>query len=48
MYKREVTSSESRDHMGRSGKGLTSSPALRTKITNNKQKARTDMTDITN
>ena len=47
MYKREFTYSESRDYMVRSGKGMNISLFLRTKIPNNKQKARFAITDIT-
>ena len=47
MEKREVRSSESKDYMGRPGKGKTTSLALRTKKSNKKQKARFDITDIT-
>ena len=36
MENREVTSSKSRDHMGRPGKGLTTSLALRNKVSNKK------------
>ena len=38
LEKREVTSSESRDYMGRSGKGMTTSLTLRAKWPNKKQK----------
>ena len=48
LDKRGVASSESRDYMVRSGKGLTTSLTLRTKRPNKKQKARTAITDITN
>ena len=48
MDKREFTSPESRYYMVRSGKGLTVFLTLRTKRPNKKQKARTDITDITN
>ena len=48
MYNREATSSGSRNYMGRSGKGLTTSLTLRTIIPNNKQKSRTAVNDITN
>ena len=45
---REATSSESKDYMGIPGKGMTTYISLRTKSTNKKQKARFDITDITN
>ena len=48
MDKREVTSSQSRDYMEKSGKGLTNSMDLRTKSPNKKQKERFSITDITN
>ena len=47
LDKREVTSSESRYFMGRSGKGLTTSLTLSTKMLNKKQNSRTAITDIT-
>ena len=46
MYKREVTSSESKYYMGIPGKGLTNSLDLRTKISNNKQWAIFSITGI--
>ena len=48
MDKREVISSESRDYMVISVKGLTTSLTLRTKSPNKKQKSKTAITDITN
>ena len=48
LYKMEVTSSESKDYMGRPGKGLTTSLDLRTKRSNQKQKERFAITNITN
>ena len=48
LYKRKATSLEPRDNVGRLGKGMTTSLTIRTKIPNNKQKARTVFTDITN
>ena len=48
LDKREVTSSESKDFMGISGKGLTTSLDISTKSSNNKQKARFAITDIAN
>ena len=48
MGNRVVTSSGSRDYVGISGKELTNSLTLRTKIPNNKEKDRTSITDITN
>ena len=48
LDKREVTSSESRDYMVRSGKEMTTYMTLSTKIPNMKQKARTAITAITN
>ena len=48
MDKREAKSSESRDYMGRPGKGMNTSLTLRTKNPNNKQKARFYITEITN
>ena len=48
LYKKEVTSSESRYYMRRSGTGLTNYPDLRTKSPNNKQKARISIAEITN
>ena len=47
MENREVTYSESRYYMVRSGKGLNTSLFLRAEIPNNKQKARFAITDIT-
>ena len=47
LDKRELTSSESRDYMGISGKDMTTSLTLRTKSPNNKQKSSTAITDIT-
>ena len=47
MYKREVTSSESKYYIGIPGKGMTYSLDLRTKRSNKKQKARFSITDIT-
>ena len=44
----EFTSSESRDYIGISGKGMTTYMTIRTKITNKKQKARFAITDIIN
>ena len=46
LEKVEVTSSESWDYTGRTGKGLTTSLALRTKSPKNKQK-KIPITDIT-
>ena len=48
LEKREVTSSGSKEYMGRTGKGLTTSLALRPKRLNKKQKARFAITNITN
>ena len=48
LDKREVTSSESNYYMGRTGKGLTNFLDISTKRSNNKQKARFEITDITN
>ena len=48
LDKREVTYSESKDYMGRPGKGMTASLAIRNKMSNKKQKARFSITDITN
>ena len=47
MYKREVTSSEPRDYMEITGKGLTKSLDIRTKISKKNQKERFSITDIT-
>ena len=48
LEKREVNSSESREYMVISGKGLTTSMILRTKSKNKKKKAGIYTTDITN
>ena len=48
LDKREFNSSQSKDYMGIPGKGLTTYLALRTKRTNNKEKAGFFITDITN
>ena len=48
IYKWQVTSSESKDYMGRPGKGLTASLDLRTKRSNKKQKTRFSNIDINN
>ena len=48
LENREVTSSESIGYMERLVKRLTNSLALRTKISNKKQKARFEITDINN
>ena len=48
MDKKEFNSSESRDYMGRPGKGLTSYLDLRIKIPSNKQKEIFSTTSITN
>ena len=48
MYKREFTSSESKECMGIPGKGLTTYLSLRTKISNKKQKSRFSITNINN
>ena len=48
MDNREVTYSESREYMGRLDKGLTTSLTIRTKSPNNEQKARTNITAISN
>ena len=47
LYKREATSSGSRNYMGISGKGVTTSLDLSTKTPNKKQKSRNAITDIT-
>ena len=47
LDKREVTSSESKDSTQITGKGLTTSLALRTKTPNKKQKSIFTITDIT-
>ena len=47
MNKREFTSSESNYYMVRTGKGLTTSLSLRTKIPNKNKKSRFAITDIT-
>ena len=46
MFNREVKYLESRDYIGMSGKGLSTSLILRTKSLNNNHKARTSITDI--
>ena len=48
MDKREVTYSESRDCMGRPGKGIPTSLTLRNKTPNKKQKVGTTITAINN
>ena len=48
MYKREVTSSESRDYMVIPGKGVNTSLYIRTKGTNKKQNSGFVVTDVTN
>ena len=48
MDKREVTSSESKNCMGRPGKKLNTSLDISTKRSNKKQKAKFAITDITN
>ena len=48
MFNREVKYLESRDYIGISGKGLSTSLTLRTKSLNNNHKARTSITDINN
>ena len=48
IYKREVTSSESKGYMIIPVQGLTTSLDLRTKISNKKQKERFSITDIPN
>ena len=48
LENREVVSSGSRDYVGISGKELTNSLTLRTKMPNKKQKERTSITEITN
>ena len=47
MYKREVTSSESKDNMGRPGKRLSNFMTLKTKSSNNNQKSRFSINNIT-
>ena len=47
LDKREAISSCPKDYIGRPGKGLTTSLALRNKIPNKEQKARFDITEIT-
>ena len=48
LDKREVTSSEPKNYMGRKGKGMTNSLNISTKIPNKKQKSRLSINDITN
>ena len=48
MEKREVTSSESNNYMGRPGNKMNTYLDLSTKRSNKKQKAKFDITDITN
>ena len=48
LDKREVNSSQSKDYIRISGKGLTTSLDLRTKGSNKKYKARFSITDINN
>ena len=48
LDQREFTSSESKDYIVIPGKGVTNSLSHRTKRSNNKQKARFAITDITN
>ena len=48
LDKRSVFSSEPKNYMGRPGKGLTTSLALRTKSSNIIKKASFSITDITN
>ena len=48
LDKREVTSSESKDYMGRPGKALNTSMDLRNKIPNNKQNKWFAVTEMTN
>ena len=48
LDKTEVTSSEPKEYMGILGKGLVTSFSVKTKRSNEKEKARFGITDITN